>query len=273
MKKIAVIGCGYIGKNIIKNLHKKNYQITAISLFTKEIKDINHFSFQSILLQNINTKELERILENNDVIIISISKNKHIYSDIYIKIAEKIKEAAKKISSKKHLIYTSRAIVYGNQKGMWTDETSSLKPMTELEKILIQAEDIFLSLQNRNWDITILRLSEVYGKDFELTKKIENTSDYFTEESSNFYTNMVHLEDIISVINYVLEHHLTGIYNLADDIHITQKDMMIQMCQKLHIAKKWKTSSRPFQRGNYRISNHKIKSAGYHFLHNERVLS
>jgi nucleoside-diphosphate-sugar epimerase len=87
------------------------------------------------------------------------------------------------------------------------------------------------------------------------------------------YTNMVHKDDCVRAINYVHKHHLTGVYNLADDDHPTRKELYDLVAEKTKLPKvQWDASLSNLHRGNKRISNHKIKSAGYSFEHPHRVI-
>lgn len=271
MKKAAVIGCGYIGQAIIKTLHKKQYIITSITNNLKDAKDVDSYCQKTIILKDGQKEELKSIIENNDIIILTLADKHYTYRDLFLKIANSILETAKKLDQTKTLIYTSRAKIYGEQKGLFVDENSTLYPVTENDEILIETENILLELQKIGWKITILRLAEVYGPSFEISKKIKYGSDYFMPKKENYFTNMIHLKDIVKAIIYTLEHNLTGIYNLADDDHFTQKEILEKFLKKIDLKNINFISTFQTKRGNYRVSNHKIKSEGYNFIYPKRV--
>ena len=68
-------------------------------------------------------------------------------------------------------------------------------------------------------------------------------------------------------------HHLTGIYNLADDDHPTRKELYDEISKKFQVPEvTWDPSLTSLRSGNKRVSNHKIKQSGYRFVHPHRVL-
>ena len=271
--KIAIIGCGYIGKHLLEKW--KNHHITTTTSDPRNIPELNKLSQKTIFIKNGQKDEFKSILEQNDKIVLTItSDNKNTLEENLSKIATAIKEAARSTVDHKTLIYTSRAEVYGDHNGLWVDETSKLKPKEDIEKKLIETEEILLSLKEFGWSVCILRLAEVYGPGYELSQKILNRSDFFAPGSGKNYTNMIHLTDIIGVIDFVLTHELEGIYNLADDDHPILKDLLMEVSKKLKIKEiTWDPKIARNKKGNMRVSNHKIKSAGYSFIHLHRVIS
>ncbi|KPK32914.1 MAG: hypothetical protein AMS24_02750 [Chlamydiae bacterium SM23_39] len=275
MKKIAIIGCGYIGFNLIKYFfHKKGYSITAITHDITHLKQINRLSQKSFILKTIEKEAFIPIIQENDYIILTISKNLHYIYEDFLKIANSIKKASISINLSSNLIYTSRATIYGDQRGLWVDENSKPNPLSDEHKILTETENILLSLKKLGWKVTILRLAEVYGPSFELSKKIKLRSDYFDSKTKDYYTNMIHLRDIINSIIFILDHNIEGIYNLADEDHPTQEALLKDLSTKLNIPiTPYKLKCIKSLRGNYRVSNNKIKSLGYKFLFPNRIFS
>ena len=89
----------------------------------------------------------------------------------------------------------------------------------------------------------------------------------------NQYTNMVHREDCVRVINYTLNHHLTGVYNLADNDHPTKKELYDEISKKMGLKPvNWDPNLTSFPLQSKRVSNHKIRGAGYHFIRPFRIL-
>lgn len=273
--KIAILGSGYIGENLARFLFKKKHTITTVTNDPGKINLLNGFSNKVVLIKNGNKDQVKPLLEQNDVIVLTVSSaNKPSYEDYLIAAASVIKDAAKTISSSKYLIYTGRTTVYGEQNGLWVDEETPIHPTEEKEKKLLETETILLSFQEFNWDICILRLAEVYGPGYLISEKIRNKSDYFSPGSGNKFTNMIHLEDIVSSINFAIDHRLSGIYNLADEDHQTIKHLLEETSNKLHLPRiQWEPSLARKTHNNYRVSNHKIKSTGYSFIHPHRVIN
>lgn len=272
--KIGIIGCGYVGINLVKILHKKGTIISATTEDPKLLKVLNSLTQKSAFLKDANKAELIPIIDQNDVIILTIASDpKKSFFEKLIFTATQFKEAAKFVGEAKSLIYLSRTNVYGDRKGLWVDENTEPKPQDEIERQLLETEEILLSLKESGWNVCIFRVAEVYGPDFELSKKISNSSDYFYRTPGNTYTNMVHLDDIVKAVKHALEHNLDGIYNLADDDHPTLKELLKKVGEKLKLPEvKWDPKSSKGKAKNFKVSNHKIKSTGFIFTYPHRLI-
>jgi len=272
---IAILGCGYLGTHLAKFWHQKNHSITAMTDDPTKVSVLNPFTQKIVLLKNGDKNQVTPIIEQNETIILSISsERKKSYADYLLGAANVIKEAAKSIREPKYLLFTGRTTIYNEKNGLWLDEESTLDPVEDIEKKLFETEQILLSLQELSWDVCILRIGEVYGPNYEISQKIKNKSDYFSAGSGNSFTNMIHLDDIIGAINFILDHHLTGIYNLVDDDHQTLKKLLNEASTKLNLPDiQWEPKHAQKTRKNFRASNHKIKSAGYSFIHPHRIIN
>jgi nucleoside-diphosphate-sugar epimerase len=276
LKKGVIIGCGYIGCELAKKLIKElNFDILATTNNPKNLEKLNKITQKTTLLKSSNIEEITPLLKDCDYIFLTMTSDYfNTYEETFLNTVNSIVKAAKKFKNKKTLVYTSRMTVYGEQNGLWVDENSKLNPLTEASKILIETEKILLSLKKLTWNVCILSLAEVYGPHFEISKKIKKSSDYFLPGTGDNYTNMIHLDDIINAIIYAINHTLNGIYNLSDDTHTTQKELLNEVSKKLNLPEiTWQKILYKTFRGNFRVSNNKIKSAGYTFIHPNRIIS
>lgn len=272
--KIAIVGCGYIGSYLARLLHNKGNTVSTTIQDPKLLKVLNKITQKTTILKDANKSELIPIIQQNDAIILTIASDKKTFHEKLIFTATQFKEAAKSVGESKYLVYLSRTAVYGDMKGLWVDENTPPNPQDEIEKRLLETEEILNSLKDLGWSVCILRVAEVYGPDFELSKKISTNSDYFYRSPGNTCTNMVHLEDIIKAIKHALEHNLEGIYNLADDDHPTLRELLKKVGEKLNLTEvKWDPKSSKGKSRNFKVSNYKIKSTGFVFTHPHRFIS
>lgn len=273
---VAIIGCGYVGMALILFLAKKGYFITAVTSSRKKLKLLNNIAQKTIISSAKDETELFQLIDNNDLIILNLNLEKpEEYENQYLSLAKLIKQTAIKINFPKMLIYTSSSAVYGDHGGRWVDEEAPLHPFTEEDKLLIETEKTILNIvETAGWNICVFRLAEVYGPGHEISDIIKNLKDHTLPGKGQNFTNMVHLNDILAAINYAITHKLSGIYNLADDDHPTRKELYDKVCEKMHLSPvKWNPLHVRLHHGNKRISNHKIKAAGYSFLSPKRLLA
>ena len=274
--RIAIIGCGYIGRALASKWKNKKYSLTATVQKPKDQEPLLKLVQKVHLLKNFTEESLQPIVQQNDVIILTLSADSpKEYEETFLKAADALYKLAQKNRTPKYLIYTSRTSVYGEQNGLWVDENAKPKPISETDKILLETENILLSLQDAGWQTCILRLSEVYGPHCEVSLKTKRLSKEIIENYQNVYTNMIHLDDIVGIIDFVLNHKLTGIFNLADDQHPTLKEFLKEIYHALNIPPQtdWTAKTTKPYLGNYRVSNYKIKRMGYQLMHPERMIN
>ena len=264
--KILIIESNYIGIEVGALWKKKGHTVTATTSHAELIEKLSHCSQKSVVLKTDASEELTDLLLSNDFIFIEDKEN--------TQLATHIRKLALKINTPKKIIYLSSSAVYGDHQGKWVDEASELKTTDEYGKDLIETEKTYLSLEELNWQVCILRSAEVYGPGKELSKRVALFSDQVLSGDGSQYSNMVHQLDSTFAVNYALQHNLEGIYNLSDDEHPTRKEIYDKVAEKFQLPKvKWDPTHTPFHEGNKRVSNHKIKMEGFALHHPLRLIT
>jgi nucleoside-diphosphate-sugar epimerase len=271
---IAVVGCGYIGSAAALHWTKQGHKVLGTTRNPDRLKEIAHCAQEGFLIQGDDKKEFATIISDNDVILVSVGADRpDEYDNAYLRIAQIFREIALEMKLPRRLIYTSSTSVYGDAQGQWVDEESELLPDSVQGKILAQTEQVYQSLEELGWQVCILRLAEIYGPHREITKRLKNLPNALPGSGSQ-YTNMVHKTDCVLAIDYALQHKLEGIFNLTDNDHPTRKELYESVAQKFHLPQPhWDPTRTSLHKGNKRVSNHKIKSAGFAFHFSHRVLS
>ena len=267
--KIAIIGCGYLGSALAQYWAKKGHFITAATRSAALLKKLET-AFQKRTL--IDCNDLERLYalleENKLVALCPFAERSEEYESDYLKLAQTLKQAAIALGEERTLFYASSHLVYGNHLGQWVDEEAPLLAADKETLIQIETEETLLSLTEQNYRIAVIRLANLYGPGEELWRKLEKLNEFVLPGSGENYTNTIHVEDAVRAIDYLSSRNLYGIYNMADDDHSSQKAQIERICQKKQLPKiEWDKNRFVLKNNNLRVSNHKIKSTGFTFLH------
>ncbi len=273
MLKIAIIGCGYVGQALASRWKSLGHHITGTTRSFDKLGNILKHCQKAEVLHSTDADKLSQIVNENDVIALTVAAdNPEDYENVYLRTAQNLKNCAKN-SPLKSLLYTSSTFVYGDHNGKWVDESSSLLNETEPGRILIETEKTLTSLQDLGWNVLVFRLSEIYGPNRNLSEKVKKYQGSILSGQGDNYTNMVHLDDIVEAYTYALNHRLRGIYNLSDDEHTIRSELYKQISDRFGFKPiKWDPSVKTLRSGNKRVSNHKIKSVGYTFIHPKRII-
>jgi nucleoside-diphosphate-sugar epimerase len=269
----AIFGSGILSLDAASNLRKKKYHVTLAARQPEALHDFMRAAEKSIILNDYDEESLIPIIANNPVIIVaSLSEISKETAQTSLEVAEAIRRCAAGSDFIRRIIYVSSTTVYGDHKGLWVDETSTLKGKSEEAKLLLKAERLIKSLEDLSWSVCILRIAELYGPGREISKRMKLVKGPLPG-SGTTYTNMIHRSDVASAIEYCISHHLDGIYNLADDDHPTREELYDQVTKKFHLPKTtWDPNYDGWKSINKRISNRKIKSAGFSLRHPSRVI-
>jgi nucleoside-diphosphate-sugar epimerase len=271
---VAIIGCGYLGSEVASLLRRKGHTVTATTRHPEKLDDLSRVAQKSAIVKGNNEDELIPLIAENDLLIVTVAADgaEH-YESAYLNTSKILRHLALEMDLPRNLIYTSSTSVYGDHNGQWVDETSPLLAKSEQEKILIEAEKEYLSLQELGWNVCLFRLAEIYGPGRELSTRVKQLEGRSLPGTGDHYTNMIHKIDAAHAIDYAHRHHLEGIFNLADDVHPTRKELYDEVAKKFELKfVQWDPTHLPLHTGNKRISTHKIKSEGFAFRYPLRAI-
>jgi NAD dependent epimerase/dehydratase family enzyme len=114
--------------------------------------------------------------------------------------------------------------------------------------------------------------SRKYGAGRELVKIYGRIAGTTRPGNGDEPVNWIHLDDIVSAIDFVRQKHLQGIYNLVDDAYLTNREIIERVCEKHNLPQvTWDESQKSNRAYNVKVSNQKIKDAGYKFIHPQMI--
>ncbi|MDY6897953.1 MAG: SDR family oxidoreductase [Cyanobacteriota bacterium] len=271
---IAIIGCGYVG-NAVARYWKQNNDlvITATTTTPSKVSTLQEVANKVEIVQGSDNKALKAVLENQDVVLLSVgAKSADSYEETYLQTSENIVLALKQNPTVKQLIYTASYSVYGDRNGDVVDEQTPTAPNNSNGEILNKAEQILLSASSDKLRVCILRLSGIYGEGRELVKIFSRAFGQTRPGDGEDITNWIHLDDIVGAIEFARQQQLKGIYNLVDDAHLRSRELIENLCQKYDKPNVvWDASQTKTRAYNSKVSNEKIKKAGYKLIHPQMI--
>ena len=135
----------------------------------------------------------------------------------------------------KQVIYTSSYSIVGNHDGAWVDETTPDKPANIFAEILLEVEQVLLSMATDERHVCILRLGGIYGENREIRKIFRNAMGQTRPGEGLEYGNWVHLDDIVAGIQFARVQNLSGVFNLVADEPMQRKVMLNKLAEKYNL--------------------------------------
>lgn len=272
---VAIIGCGYVGKAIAHYWRQQlGFVVTATTTTPERVALLEEVAQRVVVVKGDDPAGLLSVLQGQETVLLSIgAKGADVYEQTYLHTAQTLVSVLKQTPTVRQLIYTGSYAVYGDREGAWVDESSPVAPANSNGEILAQTEQALLSTSSDNLNVCILRLGGIYGPGRELVKIFGRVAGTTRPGDGSDATNWIHLDDIVAAIEFARTRRLQGIYNLVDDAHLTSFELLSRICEQHSLPKvSWDSSSKSARPYNARVSNQKIKDAGYSLLHSEMMV-
>lgn len=211
---IGVIGCGWFGLPLAKQLVLNNYVVRGTTTSKEKIPLLLKENIQAFLITLSETEfngAISNFLKELEVLIVNIPpKLRGGGTENYVKKIELLHKEITKSKVKK-VIFISSTSVYGNMDGEVTEKTVPT-PNTESGKQLLLAENIFK--KDADIDATIVRFGGLVGSN---RHPINMLSGRKNLSGANAPVNLIHLDDCIRIIEEILTNSwwneiLNGVY-------------------------------------------------------------
>lgn len=261
--KIAIIGAGWLGKPLARQLLSQDYSLTvscshtekALSLVAQGIPAV------SATLSDEPRGDWASLLSNKDIAIclLPASRGNHANAPLAVQI-EQLLALLKEYQVGK-LIFISSTSIYHK-----TDQTLTETSPLNSTSTVYAAEQLIQ--QQQQIDCTIIRFAGLISADRNptrsLSKKSNNGHIFDAGESP---VNLIHQYDAVGVIEQVIKQQCWGeIFNACCDLHASRQDFYTQAAKQLGITMPSFTAKN--SKPHCIIANEKLKQRlGYQFSH------
>ncbi len=268
--KVAIIGCGYVGMAVARRWQAQGLEVLATTTRSDRTSELSAVANQVKVLTGTDTAQLRAALSDRQAALLCVGpKRGTSYIETYLKTAQTLANILPETDIQ-HLIYTSSYSVYGQHHGAWVTEMMPSAPATEKGEILAATEQTLLAAVSPQRQICVLRLGGIYGSERTVESIYGRVAGTTRPGKGAEYSNWVHLEDIVGAIDWARQQRLAGIYNLVQDEILTARELIGSVCDRQNLAPVQWDESQPSNRAyNIRVSNAKLKSTGYQFVHPE----
>jgi nucleoside-diphosphate-sugar epimerase len=273
-ENIAILGCGYVGCALADYWQERGHFVTGTTTSWKRVASLSEVVDQVFLMKGDDADAVQSLVRGQDTVVVSVAPtgsqvvDETTYETTYLATAKNLVQALNQAPRVKQIIYLSSCSVYGDRQGGWVDETSPISLIESRSQILSQAEQILLQGASENQKICILRLGGIYGPGRELIRIYGGLAGTTLSGRGDRVINWIHRDDIVGAIEFARLHELEGIYNLVDDSQLTVREQVALVCSQYSLPPVyWDSSQLNIQRKSVRVSNQKLKAAGYQLVH------
>jgi nucleoside-diphosphate-sugar epimerase len=226
-QSVLVIGCGFIGAQLLRVLQRSGWKATGITLSESSADALRSEGLQ-VVAADLRSSDLRVLTENNPSIVIHCASSGRggpsAYREIFLETTGRLTKEA----SFEHLIFTSSTSVYAQTDGSIVTETELAKPERETGKILRETEELVLAHHG-----TVLRLAGIYGPGRCVPLQKLFSGEAIMEGNGERVINSIHRDDAVSAFCLAASHRWQGIFNVADNTPVTQLEWFQWVCARL----------------------------------------
>ncbi|MBD9444559.1 SDR family oxidoreductase [Rhizobium sp. RHZ01] len=269
--QVMIFGCGYSGTAIAKAFMADGARVSGTTRSEDKAaalrgQGIDAFVFDGDVLD----EKLSEAMRGATHLVQSIAPRDN--GDALIRLAgDRLKEMMPKLQ---WIGYLSTVGVYGDHKGNWVTEEMPCTPVSGRSKERLEAEDGWMAIGAAiNVPAAVLRLSGIYGPGRNALCNLERgTARRLIKKDQVF--NRIRVEDIGAATRFLADRGLGGIYNVTDDLPGPPQDVIVEAARLLGVEpppeQPFETAAltpmaRSFYGENKRVSNAKLKAAGFIF--------
>jgi len=267
MKKVIVLGCGYVGVRTARLFAQDGWQVIGVTRSAASAERLASETFRVLARDITDAPRLSETKELNGAeAVISAVSSGHSGEEEYRQIYLNGLRNAIACLEPKRVLFVSSTSVYGQDDGSWVTEESPAEPGTGTSRVLREAEEVALAHGG-----IAARLAGIYGpgRSVMLRRYFQRTA--FIEGDGGRHLNQIHADDAASALFCLIANELpAGIYNVCDDQPLTQLACYQWLAAHLGQPLPPCGPADPLRkRGltNKRVSNAKLRSLGWSLVY------
>lgn len=259
-QSILVIGCGYLGAQLLRQLARNGWKATGITLSESSAGALRSQGLK-VVAADLRTSDLRVLTETNPSVIIHCASSGKggamAYREIFLETTRRLINE----TSFEHLFFTSSTSVYAQTDGSTVTETDIAEPERETGQILRQTEELVLAC-----DGTVLRLAGIYGPGRCVPLEKLLSGEAVIEGNGERLVNSIHRDDAVSAFCLAVGGRWKGLFNVVDNEPVTQLEWFQWVCARLErplpaFAPRDLNRKRAWT--SKRVTNAKLRSMGW----------
>ncbi|WP_313683148.1 SDR family oxidoreductase [Pantoea sp.] len=235
MKKVAIVGLGWLGMPLAMALTARGWQVTGSKTSPDGVDAARRCGIEACQL--VLTPELEceaddlNTLLSVDALVVTLPASRTVQGgEDYMQAVQNVVDTALAYKVPR-IIFTSSTSVYGPGPGVMK-ERSPLRPETVAGKTLVALENWLHDLPGTSVDI--VRLAGLVGPNRHPGRFLAGKTDL---SDGSHVVNLVHLDDVVEAIVLLLQTPKGGrVYNLCAPKHPTRSEFYPTVARQLGLT-------------------------------------
>ncbi|MFO6298776.1 SDR family oxidoreductase [Rahnella selenatireducens] len=235
MKKISIIGLGWLGMPLAMALASKGYNVVGSKTTPDGVDAARMIGIECFPLvftpeMECEAEDLEQLL-NVDALIITLPARRTVEgSELYFQAVQQLTDSAL-AHNVRRILFTSSTSVYGDHEGVMKED-APLLPVSRSGIVLKELENWFHGLPNTSVDV--LRLAGLVGGDRHPGRFMAGKTQV---KGGQHGVNLVHQDDVVAAIILLLSLPKGGhTYNLCAPSHPVKAEFYPALARQMGLV-------------------------------------
>jgi nucleoside-diphosphate-sugar epimerase len=272
--KIAIVGAAYTGRAAARYFRNKGYSVSVSTTRQERTGDLAEVANHIVVMKGSDSAAMESLIRHADVVLLSMAGGLGVkdgkpymdpvaYRDAYIGTAEGLIAALPAAPKLRQIIFCSSMNAYGDANGVNpVDENTPANAASPAAQVFIEAEQKLATLETDTLKVCNFRTGTIYGPGREHRNELKHIAGKQIPFDGQSDAMLVHRDDVVRAISFAIDHQLSGLYNLFNDIPENKADFFAQVAAREGLEPViWLGVFK----GPRRVSNTKLKQAGFSF--------
>jgi nucleoside-diphosphate-sugar epimerase len=282
-QKLFIFGAGYSGNVFAHHMCAAGWQVAGTTRSADKARALESDCIRGLVFDGkVLTEETRSVLCEASHLLVSIApmhgmNEKHSGPPSVDPVLDAAGETIRAAMPRLEWIgYWSTVGVYGDHDGAWVDEEAECRPTSKRGRMRVEAEAQWLALgREMEVPVAIMRLAGIYGPGRNPFVKLgEGKARRIVKPGLVF--SRIHVDDIAGATEMLALRGLGGIFNICDDEPAPPQDVIAHAASLMGVEPppeipfeeaEMTPMARSFYGDNRRVSNAKLKAAGYELHH------
>lgn len=273
MKHLLILGAGFSGKAIGETFRDAGFSVSGTTRSTEKAEALRALGIEPILYDGgVISEVLAADMARATHLVQSIAPGKD--GDPLFRTG--CPALASLMPKLEWVGYLSTVGVYGDHKGGWVNEETVLNPVSARSVERVEAEGHWLTFGTASGlPVAVLRLAGIYGPGRNALRNMADGSARRLIKPDQVF-NRIRVEDIGGSALFLAQGHLGGVWNITDDEPGPPQDVVSEAARLMGLpvppdipfeTAELSPMARSFYGENKRVSNAKLRAAGFEFRH------
>ncbi|MBT77345.1 MAG: NAD-dependent epimerase/dehydratase family protein [Gammaproteobacteria bacterium] len=277
---IAIIGAAYTGMEAARYLKSLGHTISVTTTSERRVAELEPVSDRVVVMRGNNRERMSQLLSGQDAVLMTVAggmvekdgkfvMDLELYTDTYVGTAECLAECLDAAPQLSQVVFTGSWSVYGNAGGADdVNEDTPATPGSPFQQVYADTESILFNAATDTRNVCVYRTGTIYGPQVgfiprQLRAQALPLAGQTVPFDGDSPATIVHRDDVVGALTFALDNHLSGIYNLVNDISESKSSFMGKFVAEAGVEPiNWVGHGT----GPKSLSNQKIKDAGFQFL-------